>query len=94
MFLRIETNLPFINYTECNGLEEPIEPLLTSEPLVVSDEGKKFFTASFTPFQVKSFLLSFWKSFVKKNFSWNLEVNTKHEVVVIFKMNDKVYLYD
>jgi hypothetical protein len=44
---------------ECNGLEEPIEPLLVIENLVVSDEGKKFFTASFTPFQVKSFLLSF-----------------------------------
>ncbi|XP_046643053.1 alpha-mannosidase 2C1-like [Daphnia pulicaria] len=53
---RIETSLPFVNYMECNGLEEPIGPLL---PFVVSTEGQKFFTASFTPFQIKSFLLSF-----------------------------------
>lgn len=53
---RIETNLPLLDYTLCNGLEEPIGP---TSSLAASAEGKKFFTASFTPFQVKSFLLSF-----------------------------------
>jgi len=53
---RISSGLPFVDFQECNGLEEPLG---SREALLCSEDGQVSFSASFSPFQIRTFLLSY-----------------------------------
>ena len=52
----IQTRLPFKTIQECNGLEEPFGKV---QSLSISCDGQRSIKSVFTPFQIRSFMLTF-----------------------------------